>query len=633
MKTEYIKLNTCVVGSGAAGYNAAVRMKEFGIDSVALVTEGVNVGTSRNTGSDKQTYYKLGIGGDSTDSVRLMAEDLFGGGCTDGDNALVEAALSTRCFMNLCELGVPFPTNRYGEYVGYKTDHDLHARATSVGPLTSRFMTEALERRAAECGVRVYDRLLVTEILKDADEVSGLVAVSRDSGEITVFACKNIIYATGGPAGMYADSVYPSCHHGSSGVAFAAGVKGQNLTEWQYGLASVEPRWNVSGTYMQVLPRFVSVDEDGTEHEFLSEYFNSVSDCLSMIFLKGYQWPFDAAKVADGSSVIDLLVYREKVLRGRRVYLDFMHNPQMKEELDFSILSDDARRYLENAGVCYGTPIERLEDMNSPAVELYMQKGVDLHREMLEIAVCAQHNNGGIAVDAWWQTNIKGFFACGEVAGTHGIYRPGGSALNAGQVGSFRAARYASQMRGGEVSCGAEFEKIAAKAVSETEKLIEKIKKNPDNVKEGTERARVRMSSSGGAVRDAERIRAALEENENQLSTIDCVGGDVGDVFCLRDTLICQKIYLSAMLDYCEKGCGSRGSALVTSPDGELREGLDECFRNKMSDGSDRKIVQEALLREDGKVSVTYRPVREIPDGGGFFENVWKGYRENGNVF
>ena len=51
-----------VIGSGAAGFNAAIRLAEGGIRA-ALVTEGVNCGTSRNTGSDKQTYYKLGLGG------------------------------------------------------------------------------------------------------------------------------------------------------------------------------------------------------------------------------------------------------------------------------------------------------------------------------------------------------------------------------------------------------------------------------------------------------------------------------------------------------------------------------------------------------------------------------------------
>ena len=62
-----------VIGSGAAGYSAACRLRESGKLSVAIVTEGVNCGTSRNTGSDKQTYYKLGLGGDNPDSVRAMA--------------------------------------------------------------------------------------------------------------------------------------------------------------------------------------------------------------------------------------------------------------------------------------------------------------------------------------------------------------------------------------------------------------------------------------------------------------------------------------------------------------------------------------------------------------------------------
>ncbi len=146
---EYRHYDVLVVGTGAAGYNAANRVRQWGRRSVAIVTEGIDCGTSRNTGSDKQTYYKLGLGGDSPDSVAQMARDLFSCGSVDGDNALCEAALSARCFLNLAELGVEFPVNRYGEYVGYKTDHDPFARAASAGPLTSRFMTEALQKRAA----------------------------------------------------------------------------------------------------------------------------------------------------------------------------------------------------------------------------------------------------------------------------------------------------------------------------------------------------------------------------------------------------------------------------------------------------------------------------------------------------
>ena len=69
------------------------------------------MGTSRNTGSDKQTYYKLSMCGSEGDSVREMADTLYSGGGVMGEHALCEAAYSTRCFMRLVELGVPFPTN------------------------------------------------------------------------------------------------------------------------------------------------------------------------------------------------------------------------------------------------------------------------------------------------------------------------------------------------------------------------------------------------------------------------------------------------------------------------------------------------------------------------------------------
>ena len=439
---EIIKLNTAVVGSGAAGFNAAIRLKQMGIDDVAVITEGINRGTSRNTGSDKQTYYKMSLAGGDADSPAAMARDLFAGMLTDGDNALCEAALSVRCFMNLCELGVEFPTNRFGEYVGYKTDHDPYSRATSVGPLTSKQMTEALEKKAEELKIKIYDKSLVTSIITDREknEVRGLCVLNgqNDKNLFTLFNCKNVIFATGGPAGMYADSVFPECHTGSSGTAFRAGVKGKNLTEWQYGLASVAPRWNVSGTYMQVLPRFVSVDENGTEREFLRDFFDDEYKALSMVFLKGYQWPFDCRKAESGSSVIDLLVYRERVLLGRRVYLDFRSNPFGLENIDFNRLDDAAADYLKKAQADFGTPIERLSHMNAPAIELYREKGVDITKEMLEIALCAQHNNGGLAVDMWWQTNVSGLFAAGEVAGTHGVYRPGGSIFPRGEGDSRR---------------------------------------------------------------------------------------------------------------------------------------------------------------------------------------------------
>ena len=622
-----------VVGSGAAGYNAAIRLKEFG-KNVAIVTEGVQTGTSRNTGSDKQTYYKLGLSGDTPDSIRKMAEDLFAGGSVDGDNALVEAALSARSFLNLAELGVPFPVNRYGEYVGYKTDHDPFERATSAGPLTSKFMTEALEKRAAELDIPVHDGMLAVEVLTSQNRVTGLLCLMTETGEYAAFRTGNVVLCTGGPAGIYADSVYPECHTGTTSLALLAGAKAQNLTEWQYGLASVAPRWNVSGTYMQVLPRFVSVDRDGTEREFLSEFFADPYEALSMVFLKGYQWPFDSKKVLSGSSVIDLLVYRETVERNRTVYLDYTKNPFGLREIDYQLLSDEAYQYLSKAGALFGTPIERLEVMNAPAIELYQMKGVDLRSSYLPIALSAQHHNGGIAVDLWWQTSVQGLFAAGECAGTHGVTRPGGSALNAGQVGSLRAATYIAAK--GNVPVGEdEFtwlarQKEAEHIGSQSAPVLSK-----ETLLAEIAAARRRMSDSGAAIRVRERMKEALSVTEAKLEALLIRRAAPCDrmlYYKLKDILVTECAVLTAMIDYGETASGTRGSSLYTDEAGVLREGLPEAFRFREESGESRSEIQETVLTPDGFHSFR-RPVRPIPENGGFFENVWRQYRENQNVW
>jgi succinate dehydrogenase / fumarate reductase flavoprotein subunit len=137
-------VHTLVIGSGAAGLAAAVQLKAHGVDDLLIVTEGLQMGTSINTGSDKQTYYKLSLCGDDADAPRIMAETYFVGGSMHGDLALVEASLSVRAFIHLVNLGVPFPRDPYGQFLGYKTDHDPRQRATSIGPYTSREMCRAL---------------------------------------------------------------------------------------------------------------------------------------------------------------------------------------------------------------------------------------------------------------------------------------------------------------------------------------------------------------------------------------------------------------------------------------------------------------------------------------------------------
>ncbi|GHV56441.1 FAD-binding protein [Spirochaetia bacterium] len=642
------RLSALVAGSGAAGLNAADTLYGEGVTDIAVVTENLQGGTSRNTGSDKQTYYKLSLAGSDQDSVRSLAETLFAGQCMDGDIALCEAAASVPSFIKLALLGVPFPKNRYGEYSGYKTDHDPYRRATSAGPYTSKYMTEALEAQVKAKGIRIFDKMQIIRVLTEKGSAAGLVCLDLEhqtdpQKRFVVFLCSNIIWAVGGPAAIYGTSVYPVSQHGASGVALEAGVMGRNLTEWQYGLASVKPKWNVSGTYMQALPRFISTGADGgDEREFLGDFFQDIPAMLSMIFLKGYQWPFDVRKL-EGSSIIDVLVFIE-ISRGRRVFLDFRHNPQKTEKLCFDSLIPEARDYLESAGACCGTPAERLEIMNKPALEFFRERGVDLKQEPLEIRLCAQHNNGGLAVDCWWQSNIKGFFPVGEAAATHGIYRPGGSALNAGQAGSLRAANFIAHNRlineAAETRNIDEIFSCLETQIAEITALAEC--KNsaapPANVTKLIREAAERMSLSGAAFRDAVKIEEALQQTKSLLDhfskTVEGFSAvELSLVYRLRDILFCQYVYLSAMDDHIKRNGGSRGSALYHRDEGVLpHPSLPEQFRYIPGDGGEPPLIQEAVYQNGGCV-FSYRPPRPIPQTDDFFEKVWDAYRSHKNVY
>lgn len=597
--------DTIIVGSGSAAYNAADWLYDLGRKNIAIVTEGLKMGTSRNTGSDKQTYYKLTLAGEQPDSVYDMAKDLFHGGCVDGDNAYVEAASSAKAFMKLALLGVPFPTNEYGEYVGYQTDHDTRARATSAGPLTSRYMTECLERSVRKKQITILDQMQVFEIVTDGSKAIGVLCIDKEQnkqgnmGLCGIYA-KHIIVATGGPAGCYYYSVYPKCHTGMSGMLFEAGVKGANLNYWQYGLASTKFRWNVSGTYQQVLPRYISIDEFGVEREFLEEYYNDPLKAADMVFLKGYQWPFDSEKI-EGSSKIDLLVYNETVVHGRKVYMDFRKNPKGVGQ-DFKGLSNETLEYLKKSDALLPTPIARLEKMNPLAIKLYKDHCIDLYKEPLEVCVCAQHNNGGAEVDKDYQTCIQGVYVVGEAAGIYGPKRPGGSALNSCQVGSMKAAEHIAYSTKEDTTLSKENKELIEQYAS---KWLERIESSSysmgkTELLEQREYFAKKMSSCAAHIRNYDEMEQLYQElhayilesnqritcNDNSLLSIEIKN---------RDIFITQLMVLSAMLKEQEKLNSSERMII------EYRNG--DCYSYK-------------------------REVRELVIPDSWFESVWKAYRE-----
>jgi len=652
-------VNTLVIGSGAAALKAAVSLHERGQYDVAIVTEKWGAGASNNSGSDKQTYYKLSLAGAVPDAPLEMARDLFRGGCMHGDIALCEAQHSAQVFYELARLGVPFPHDRYGGYPGYRTDHDRRGRATSAGPLTSHFMFQALAQRVVETKIPILDRHPVIALFTDGDvpgkKIIGAAALNlneldRDNSGLVLFNAVNVVFGTGGPGGLYEMSVYPEDQCGSIGLALEIGAVAHNLTESQFGLASIQYRWNVSGSYQQVLPRYVSTADDGKdERDFLADSFPDMDTMALAIFRKGYQWPFDPRKIAGfGSSLIDLLVYRETALRGRRVFLDFTHNPSGGENLslfDISKIPDEAQEYLQKSGALQATPIERLACLNQKSIDLYRDHGIDLSKEYLEIAVCAQHNNGGLRANHWWESNVKHFFPIGEVNGTHGVYRPGGAALNAGQVGGLRAAMFITAKY---QSAPPEVSRFVACIQPQIHAILERIRRwrtAPAQTacaghSQVLAEIRRRMSRHGAHIRNPEGIRAAIEEAWHTFHEVDGEqriedGSKLPLAFKTRELALTHAVYLEAIGAYMDRGGKSRGSYLITDPRGDQSPGgMDDTWRFSLNEEDafvNHHILELSLDSEYG-LRKRWVPVRPVPTVDHWFENVWRKYL-NGEIY
>ncbi|MGD8499960.1 MAG: FAD-binding protein [Phycisphaerales bacterium] len=656
--------NTVIVGSGAAGMNCAVHlcefMKEKGIADptrrIAVVTAGLGLGASRMSGSDKQTYYKMGTSPDVADSAEEFAKSLTAAGCCHGDLALVEGIGSLREFYHLVQAGVPFPTDPMGSFIGYKTDHDPFERATSAGPKTSRFMSECLQKQLERYGVKIHDGQEAAHLLTvgsgESKRIAGIVTVDKESVDesnhaVNVYLGANIVLAAGGPGDLYKTSVYPKGQLGIHGLAFKAGLIGANLTESQFGLASIKFRWNVSGTYMQAVPRLFSTDADGkNEKEFLADFFPSMSKMATNIFLKGYQWPFDPQRIENmQSSLIDILVFNE-TQKGRRVFMDFLHNPigrDSMDEFDVEALEPEAGEYLKEAGALQNTPIERLAHMNPLAIEIYDENGIDLYSEPLEIAICAQHNNGGFAVDKWWQSNIPRTFVIGEMAGTHGVKRPGGSALNAGQTGGLRAAEYIVNVCGCDQPDYSDKQAEIDRELSHFVTGLERYRSSSGLVPEVVlEEVRNRMTTSAGHIRESNDARKALGEAVKLCKDIQQNGLRLEDAKALIAAIQAEHLaltsvaYLKAVVELLKLGSGSRGSHLVLSEDGiEIHpDVIDKATGKPLKFKPENQSLRDSILQieyDEGSPDLlrsTNVQLRPTPTDRKAFEPAWQDYRE-----
>jgi hypothetical protein len=240
----------------------------------------------------------------------------------------------------------------------------------------------------------------------------------------------------------------------------------------------------------------------------------------------------------------------------------------------------------------------------------------------------------------WWESNVRRLFPVGEVNGSHGIYRPGGAALNAGQVGGLRAAMYiAKRCKEGPPSKDHFLNTAHNQIMRIFEQATNAIKADADEsiLTSALGEVQERITRFGAHIRSPSDIKRAVDDAwalHHKLIEEGRVKNkkDLPQLFKILDLCLTHAVYLEAIQEYIDKGGKSRGSFLVLESVGEKPcKEMNDDWRFILAEEPTytHKKILEIMLDDKMRVQKQWVDVRPIPQEERWFEEVWKEFRED----
>ena len=229
------------------------------------------------------------------------------------------------------------------------------------------------------------------------------------------------------------------------------------------------------------------------------------------------------------------------------------------------------------------------------------------------------------------------------MAGTHGVKRPGGSALNAGQAGGLRAAEYIVYVYGCELP-------DYTKNKTEIEKQLYTILSDLDNdknisglnPKDTLNEIKTRMTASAGHIRELKDAKKALKDAVELYRKIKKKGFISQDNKSLITAIQTEHLaltsiaFLKAVVELLKQGSGSRGSHLVLDNNGieihpnVIDKSTGKPLKFKPENESLRNSVLQIEYNDNSEdfFRIQNIPLRKTPVDRKSFEPAWRDYRE-----
>jgi len=374
---EETRADVVVIGAGVAGLMTALHVAGRPVLLMADAAPG-----SSGSSSAAQGGIAAALAGD--DSPELHAGDTLavGGGLNDPDVVRLVTREGPQRVREVAALGAALdrlPDGRLalGREGGHGRRRVAHAAGDTTGAELVRAMAAAV---AASDHVHTVIGLEAQALLLEGERCAGVLA-SDGMGRTVVVSAPAVVLATGGIGRLYRHTTNPEPGNGVGlALATAAGARLADLEMVQF-----HPTALADGS-----------DPMALLTEALRGEGASLIDDQALPIMDNVHRDGDLAP----RDVVSRAIWR-RLARGRRVFLD---------------------------ATCLGDSFAT----RFPTVwSLCRKRGLDPRRMPIPVMPAAHYHMGGVLVDTWGRSSLRGLWACGEAActGLHGANRLASNSL------------------------------------------------------------------------------------------------------------------------------------------------------------------------------------------------------------
>ena len=403
-----INTDVLIVGCGIAGASAALEAAKSGLK--------VTVITKNQKPQESNTYYAQGgivsLGRD--DYPELLKEDIIqtGDGINNPESVGIMAREGKAAVDNILikELKIPFSRSSpdsldYAQEAGHSRRRILHVKDTTGQTIEERFIStlKTYSNVTLLSNHTAVDLLTVPHHSKNPTsyykepQCIGVYVLDNITQKVKIIFSPYTILATGGCGAIYLYTSNPSGAIGDGyAMAYRAGARIVNMEYIQFHPTSLFHR-----------------DADGF---LISETIRGEGARLKTKEGNTFMGNYNKMKDLAPRDEVTRAIYEEMTnSNSNYVYLDLASYAQI----------DIKKRFPQIYMTC-------------------LKYGIDITKEPIPVVPAAHYSCGGILVDKWGLSSLKGLYAVGEVActGVHGANRLASTSLLEGLIWGTRASKH-----------------------------------------------------------------------------------------------------------------------------------------------------------------------------------------------